>query len=100
MPLISKFLCYLEAAARMELAGISRLHQIPVSNGYRCVSNGYRASLHLQYPMDTGMSPIDTSTERELLTHCEDPLRDPFVIIPLILLLSSKPKPSAAVAIS
>jgi hypothetical protein len=34
MPLFSKFLCYLEAAARMELAGISCLHQIPSSNGY------------------------------------------------------------------
>jgi hypothetical protein len=76
MPLVSKFLSYLEAAARMELAGISCLRQILVSNGYRRVSNGYRA--RLQYPMDTGMSPMDTGAERELATHCQDPLEGSF----------------------
>jgi hypothetical protein len=34
MPQVLKFLCYLEAAARMELVGISCLCQIPYSNGY------------------------------------------------------------------
>ncbi len=34
-------LCYLEAAARIELAEISRLCQILFPNGYWCVSNGY-----------------------------------------------------------
>ncbi len=53
IPLVSKFLCYLEAAARMEMAGISRPHQIPVSNGYWLVSNRYRA--RFWYPMDTSM---------------------------------------------
>jgi hypothetical protein len=72
MPLVSKFLCYLEAAARMELAGISCLHQIPVSNGYQHVSNRYHA--RLQNPMDTGVSPMDTGAERELAMHCQDPL--------------------------
>jgi hypothetical protein len=76
MPLVSNFLCYLEAAARMELAGISRLRQIPVSNGYRRVSNGYRA--RLQYPMDTSVSLMDTGVERELATHCQDPLEGSF----------------------
>jgi hypothetical protein len=76
MPLVSKFLCYLEAAARMELAGISRPHQIPVSNGYWRVSNGYHA--RLQYPMDIGVSPMDTGMERELATHCQDPLEGSF----------------------
>ncbi len=76
MPLVSKFLCYLEAAARMELAGIFCLRQIPVSNGYRHVSNGY--CTRLQYPMDTGMFPMDTSAEKELATHCQDPLEGSF----------------------
>ena len=66
----------MEAAARMELAGISRPCQIPVSNGYRRVSNGYRA--RLQYQMDTGVSPMDTGVERELATHCQDPLEGSF----------------------
>jgi hypothetical protein len=60
----------------MELAGISRPRQIPVSNGYRRFSNGYRA--RLQYPMDTGVSPMDTGAERELATHCQDPLKGSF----------------------
>ncbi len=76
MSLVSKFLCYLEAAARMELAGIYRPCQILVSNGYWCTSNGYRA--RLQYPMDTGVSPMDTGAERELATHCQDPLEGSF----------------------
>jgi hypothetical protein len=87
MPLVSKFLCYLEAAARMELGWISHPRQILVSNGYWRVSNGYRA--RLQYPMDTGTSSMDTSAERELTTHCKDPLEgsfchnfaDPLVIV-------------------
>jgi hypothetical protein len=53
----------------MEVAGISCLRQIPVSNGYRHVSNGYRARL-----METGASPMDTSVEGELATKCQDPL--------------------------
>jgi hypothetical protein len=72
MPLISKFLCYLEAAARIELTGISRPRQIPSSNGYRRVSNGYPS------PNDAGASPIDTGAERELLTNCQDPLDGSF----------------------
>jgi hypothetical protein len=80
MHLVSKFLCYLEAAARMELAGIFRPHQIWIFNGYRHVSNGYRA--RFWYPMDTGESPMDTGAERELSTNCRDPLEVSFVIIP------------------
>ncbi len=60
----------------MELAEISRPRQIPVSNGYWHVSNRYRA--RLQYPMDTGASPIYTGAERELVTHCQDPLEGSF----------------------
>jgi hypothetical protein len=76
MPLVFKFLCYTEAAARMESAGISRLRQIPVSNGYRRVSIRYHTRLH--YPMDTGTSPMDTGVERELVTHCQDALKESF----------------------
>jgi hypothetical protein len=76
MPLVSKFLCYLEAAERMEQARISCSRQIPVSNGYRRISNGYRA--RLQYPMDTGVPPMDTGVERELAMHCQDPLEGSF----------------------
>ncbi len=76
MPLVSKLLCYLQAAARMELAGISRPHQILVYNGYRHVSNGYCAKLW--YPMATGASPMDTGAERELLTNSQDPLERSF----------------------
>jgi hypothetical protein len=76
MPLVSKFLCYFEAAIRMELAGISRPRQIPVSNGYRHVSNRYRA--RFQYPLDTGASPMDTGVERELSMNCKDPLEGSF----------------------
>ena len=60
----------------MELAGISRPRQIPVSNGYRRVSNGY--CTRLQYPMDTGVSPMGTGMERELATHCQDTSEESF----------------------
>jgi hypothetical protein len=60
----------------MELAGISHPRQILVSNVYWHVTNGYRA--RLQYPMDTGVSPMDTGMERELATHCQDPLEGSF----------------------
>ena len=68
----------MEAAARIELAGISRPRQILVSNGYWHVSNGYRARLQYPMAMDTGVSPMDTSTERELAMHCQDPLEGSF----------------------
>ncbi len=77
MPLVSKILFYLEAAARMELAKISRPRQILVSNGYRRISNRYRA--RLQYPMSTNASTMDTGMERELPTHCQDPLEGSFL---------------------
>jgi hypothetical protein len=56
----------------MELAGISCPRQIPVSNGYWHISNGYRT--RFKYPMNTGAFPMDTGAERELLTNCQDPL--------------------------
>jgi hypothetical protein len=67
---------YFEAAASMELVEISHPCQITVSNGYQRVSIGYRA--RLQYPMDTGVSPMGTGAERELATHCQDPLEGSF----------------------
>jgi hypothetical protein len=82
MPLVSKFLCYLEAAARMELAGISSLHQIPFSNGCQRVSNGYRHG-------KGALNKFPGSLGGILLSYfCR------------LLLTSSKSKPSAAVAIS
>ena len=49
MPLVIKFLCYLEAATRMELAGISRPHQNLITN-------------------------VDTDMEREPTRNYLDPL--------------------------
>jgi hypothetical protein len=60
----------------MELARTYRPCQIPVSNGYQCISNRYHA--RFQYPMYTGVSPMDTGVERELATHCQDPLEGSF----------------------
>ncbi len=58
-------LLYLEAAARMELAGIF------------CPNTG-GSPMDTLSPVDTGASPMDTGAEREVLTNCQDPLEGSF----------------------
>ena len=58
-------LLYLEAAARMELAGIS------------CPNTG-ASPMDTLSPVDTSASTIDTGAEREVSTNCQDPLEGSF----------------------
>jgi hypothetical protein len=90
MPLVSKFLCYLEAAARIELAEISHLCQIPFSNGYQRISNyGYRRVSNGYRRREGALDKLPGSLGGILLSYFRR-----------ILLSSLKPKPSTAAAIS